>query len=58
MKKILRSLSTKLEIITTTTEEAKNLETMTIEQFIGSLQAYEEKKNKKMEQTKTLEQLL
>ena len=58
MEKVLRSLNTKFEIIATTIEETKDLENMTIEQFIGSLQAYEEKKKRKMEQTETVEQLL
>ncbi|XP_038895795.1 uncharacterized protein LOC120083961 [Benincasa hispida] len=58
MEKVLRSLNTKFEIIATTIEETQDLENMTIEQFIGSLQAYEEKKKRRMEQTETIEQLL
>lgn len=41
-----------------TIKETKDLETMMIEQFIGSLQAYEEKKKRIMEQMETVEQLL
>ncbi|XP_038882219.1 uncharacterized protein LOC120073442 [Benincasa hispida] len=58
MEKVLQSLNTKFEIIVTTIEETQDLENMTIEQFIGSLQAYEEKKKRRMEQTETVEQLL
>lgn len=58
MEKILWSLNTKFEIIAMTIKETKDLETMMIEQFIGSLQAYEEKKKRIMEQTETVEQLL
>ncbi|XP_038887267.1 uncharacterized protein LOC120077457 [Benincasa hispida] len=58
MEKVLRSLNTKFEIIATMIEETQDLENMKIEQFIGSLQAYEEKKKRRMEQTETVEQLL
>ncbi|XP_038887068.1 uncharacterized protein LOC120077242 [Benincasa hispida] len=58
MEKVLQSLNTKFEIIATMIEETQDLENMTIELFIGSLQAYEEKKKRRMEQTKTVEQLL
>ncbi|XP_038891560.1 uncharacterized protein LOC120080948 [Benincasa hispida] len=58
MEKVLRSLNTKFKIIALTIEETQDLENMTIEQFIASLQAYEEKKKRMMEQTETVEQLL
>ncbi|XP_014490067.1 uncharacterized protein LOC106752808 [Vigna radiata var. radiata] len=49
MEKILRSLDPKFEHIVTIIEETKDLEAMKIEQLLGSLQAYEEKKKKKEE---------
>ena len=47
MEKILRSLDPKYEHIVTIIEETRDLEAMTIEQLLGSLQVYEEKKKKK-----------
>ncbi|XP_022632199.1 uncharacterized protein LOC111240774 [Vigna radiata var. radiata] len=46
MEKILRSLDPKFGHIVTITEETKDLEAMSIEELLGSLQAYEEKKKK------------
>ncbi|KAK6164437.1 hypothetical protein DH2020_001301 [Rehmannia glutinosa] len=55
MEKILRSLDANFDSITTIIEETKDLETMTIEQLLGSPQAHEEKRRRKIQQTKNEE---
>ena len=47
MEKVLRSLDSKFEHIVAVVEETKDLETMTMEQVLGSLQAYEEKRRRR-----------
>ena len=47
MEKVLRSLDSKFEHIITVIEETKYLETITMEQLLGSLQAYEKRRRRK-----------
>ncbi|XP_058760492.1 uncharacterized protein LOC131633828 [Vicia villosa] len=58
MEKILRTLNPSFDFIVTNIEENKDLKTMTIEQLMGSLQAYEEKQMIKTKQKEAIEQLL
>ncbi|XP_058732988.1 uncharacterized protein LOC131604571 [Vicia villosa] len=58
MEKILRTLNPSFDFIVINIEENKDLKTMTIEQLMGSLQAYEEKQKRKTKQKETIEQLL
>ncbi|XP_050874915.1 uncharacterized protein LOC127078512 [Lathyrus oleraceus] len=58
MEKILRTLNQSFDFIVTNIEENKDLKTMTIEQLMGSLQAYEENQKRKIKQKEAMEQLL
>ncbi|XP_062119204.1 uncharacterized protein LOC133832949 [Humulus lupulus] len=58
IEKILRTVTPTFEYIATNIEENKDLKTMTVEQLMGSLQAYEEKQKRKKKQKETVEQLL
>ncbi|XP_050915221.1 uncharacterized protein LOC127130209 [Lathyrus oleraceus] len=58
MEKIFRTLNPSFDFIVTNIEENKDLKTMTIEQLMGSLQAYEEKQKRKIKQKEAMEQLL
>ncbi|XP_050876355.1 uncharacterized protein LOC127080067 [Lathyrus oleraceus] len=58
MEKILRTLNPSFDFIVTNIEENGDLKTMTIEQLMGSLQAYEEKQKRKIKQNEAMDQLL
>ena len=56
-EKILRSLDPKFDFIVVALEETKDLETMSVEELVGSLQAHEQKVTRRSDD-KVLEQAL
>ncbi|XP_050895642.1 uncharacterized protein LOC127102304 [Lathyrus oleraceus] len=58
MEKILRILNPSFDFIVTNIKENRDLKTMTIEQLMGSLQAYQEKQKRKIKQKEAMDQLL
>ncbi|XP_062103447.1 uncharacterized protein LOC133814515 [Humulus lupulus] len=58
IEKILRTVTPTFEYIATNIDENKDLEIMTVEQLMSSLQTYEEKQKRKKKQKEMVEQLI
>ena len=51
VEKVLRPLSTKFGVVVTTIEESKDLDSLTIDEFMGSLLSHEARINKNKDST-------